>query len=371
MRLRIAVAAAVTTVLGAGTAALAAGRYGSRFALKPAAEGPAPEGAVTVHSLTRDHVVLTRTGASARRGVYGLAADGTHATAGEITGRTPYSVTRRLLRTQEGALEPGTAVRVTPQAFTGDPRTALGLDFTDVEVPGDLGELPAWYLPGDRATWVITVHGFGATREQALSVLPALHRNRFPQLVLGYRGDPGAPASPDGISHLGHTEWRDLDAAMRYAVEYGAERIVLFGWSTGATMALRALAESPVRDRVNGLVLDSPVLDWEATVRAAAEANGVPAALMPLTVRAAEGRTDPHPEQVAAMADPGRITVPTLLLHGPDDKLAPWAASRELAARRPELVVLHTVPGAPHAAMWNADPAAYEETLRRFLTPLM
>jgi pimeloyl-ACP methyl ester carboxylesterase len=215
------------------------------------------------------------------------------------------------------------------------------------------------------------VHGFGATREQALNVLPALHRHRLPQLVLGYRGDPGAPASPDGISHLGHTEWRDLDAAMRYAVEYGAERIVLFGWSTGATMALRALDRSPVRDRVAGLVLDSPVLDWRSTVRAAVVQHRLPGALTPLAVRAAEGRTGQHAARHDETADPDRLTVPTLLIHGPDDTFASWDATRELAARRPELVALHTVPGAPHAAMWNVDPDGYEETLRRFLTPLM
>ncbi|POX42340.1 alpha/beta hydrolase, partial [Streptomyces sp. Ru71] len=37
----------------------------------------------------------------------------------------------------------------------------------------------------------------------------------------------------------------------------------------------------------------------------------------------------------------------------------------------PDLVALHTVAHAPHAAMWNADPEGYEEALRRFLTPLM
>ncbi|OSC54968.1 alpha/beta hydrolase, partial [Streptomyces sp. BF-3] len=44
---------------------------------------------------------------------------------------------------------------------------------------------------------------------------------------------------------------------------------------------------------------------------------------------------------------------------------------RELAARRADLVSLHAVPQAPHAAMWNVGPDRYEETLRRFLTPLM
>ncbi|KOG46107.1 hypothetical protein ADK38_46050, partial [Streptomyces varsoviensis] len=70
-------------------------------------------------------------------------------------------------------------------------------------------------------------------------------------------------------------------------------------------------------------------------------------------------------------ADAAALAVPTLIVHGPDDTLAPWDSSRELAAARPELITLHTVRRAPHAAMWNADPKGYEEALRRFMTPLM
>lgn len=51
--------------------------------------------------------------------------------------------------------------------------------------------------------------------------------------------------------------------------------------------------------------------------------------------------------------------------------MAPWALSRRLADAHPNLVTLQRVDRAPHAAMWNADPESYEESLRRFVTPLM
>jgi pimeloyl-ACP methyl ester carboxylesterase len=70
-------------------------------------------------------------------------------------------------------------------------------------------------------------------------------------------------------------------------------------------------------------------------------------------------------------ADAALLTVPTLIFHGPADEVAPWRFSRRLAEQRPNLIALHTVPDAPHGAMWNADPEGYEEALRRFLTPLM
>ena len=190
-------------------------------------------------------------------------------------------------------------------------------------------------------------------------------------LIAEDRGDLGAPRPPDGLNHLGETEWRDVDAAIRYAVRYGARRVILLGWSTGATMALRAAEHSVVRERIAGLILDSPVLSWQATLRALAQARHTPEPLLPLAVRAAQGRAGLDADRNAETADPELLTVPTLIIHGPDDTVAPWEYSRRLAARRPDRVALHTVPQAPHAAMWNADPTGYEERLRRFLTPLM
>lgn len=226
-------------------------------------------------------------------------------------------------------------------------------------------------MPAARDTWVITVHGLGTTRDHPMNVMGFLNAQQFPVLDLAYRGDPDAPRSPDGLSHLGESEWRDLDAAIRYAVRYGAENVILYGWSSGASMALHAAVNSALRDRISGLVLDSPVLDWRTTLRALASARGVPSALLPLAVRAAQGQTGLHGAPLLDTSVPTALHAPTLVVHGPDDTLAPWQPSQELAARRPDLVTLHPVPEAPHAAMWNADPAGYEETLRRFLTPLM
>ena len=314
--------------------------------------------------------MLTRDLATLRPGTYGLSGDGSHAVVGPVLAAAKHSadtVVRRLERVTHGTLQPGDNVWLTPNVYVGNPSAALDLDHADVDIPGELGSLPAWFVPAARDTWVIAVHGLGTTREQAMNVMGFLNGRHFPVLALAYRGDLGAPRPPDGLNHLGETEWRDLDAAMRYAVRYGAKQLVLLGWSTGATMALRAAAHSGLRDRVSGLVLDSPVLSWETTLRALATARHTPSALLPLAVRAAQGRTGMNADgQVRAP-----LTVPTLVFHGPDDRVAPWALSRRLADAHPNLVTLQRVDRAPHAAMWNADPESYEESLRRFVTPLM
>ncbi|GHC63543.1 alpha/beta hydrolase [Streptomyces flavofungini] len=373
-----ATTAAVTTataVLGATALAIAAGRYASDAALKAPAGRPLPtEPRLTVHSTAAGQITLTRALASQRPGIHGLSGNGCHAVVGPVLDAAPHeadTVVRRLERVTHGTLEPGARVWLTPQVHIGDPHAALGIDHADIDIPGELGPLPAWFVPGARDTWVITVHGLGTTREHPMVVMDFLRRQQLPVLDLAYRGDLGAPRPPDGLGHLGETEWRDLDAAIRYAVRYGARDVVLYGWSTGASMALHAAARSGLRDRVSGLILDSPVLDWEATLRALATARRTPGPLLPLAVRAAQGRTGLRGDRLPDAADPAALRVPTLVVHGPGDIVAPWSRSRRLAGKRPDLVTLHTVPDAPHGAMWNADPARYEEALRRFLTPLM
>ena len=373
MRTVTAAAAAATAVVAAGAAGIAAGRLASDAALKAVPGRPLPtEPRLTVHGTAAGHITLTRDLASLRPGTYGLTGNGSHAVVGGVLESAPHnadSVVRRLERVTRGTLASGDKVWFTPTVHVGDPGTALGLEHADIDIPGELGGLPAWFVPGVRDVWVIAVHGLGTTREHAMNVMAFLNRRHVPVLALAYRGDLGAPRPADGLGHLGETEWRDLDAAIRYAVRYGAEGVVLLGWSTGATMALRAAQRSPVRDRVRGLVLDSPVLSWETTLRALAAAHHTPRPLLPLAVRAAQGRTGLHADGTAT--DPGRLAVPTLIFHGPGDRVAPWSPSRRLAAARPDLIALHTVQDAPHGAMWNADPAAYEEVLRRFLTPLL
>ncbi len=135
-----------------------------------------------------------------------------------------------------------------------------------------------------------------------MNVMEFLHRNQLPVLDLAYRGDLGAPRSPDGLSHLGETEWRDLDVAGATR-RYGADQVVLYGWSIGATTALRTAAHSALRERISGLILDSPV-HWGATLRALASARHTPSALLPLAVRAAQGRTGLRGDRIQEAATP-------------------------------------------------------------------
>jgi pimeloyl-ACP methyl ester carboxylesterase len=382
MRRLTRAAVTATSVLGvsAALAAVAAGRWACAAALSPprraGARVPAAftDARLVVHATAAGQVTLTRSLASLRPGVYALTGHRLHAVVGPVldVDAGPDAVVRRLERVEHGVPSPGAQVRLTPQLHTGDPGGALGLPFSDTEIPAPDGALSAWYLPGARDTWVVALHGLGAHREQVLNVLPFLHRQRLPVLVPARRGDRDA-GPRERARRLGGHEWRDADAALRHAVRHGARRVVLYGWSAGGAMALHTAARSPLRDRVAGLVLDSPVLEPAVTLGALARRRGVPRPLVPLAVRAARGGFGLDPAGPPP-GDPGTsrgTPVPVLLVHGTDDSVAPVEAARALAAAHPGSVTLRAVPGAEHAATWNADPEGYEEALRRFLTPLM
>jgi len=374
MRWGRAAAVAGATVVGAGAVALAAGRAVSEFSVRPRRTAAEADG-LRVHAATADRVELTRSWESTRPGRYALEwgdeARGpeNRAVIGDILGTGAQTVVRRLESGSPPAV--GTAVRITPRVLTGDPRTALGLEFRNTRVRGELGPMPAWYLPGVRDLWVVAVHGAGADRQQVLPVLAPLHRLKVPVLAVSYRNDPDAPRSADGLDHFGDTEWRDVEAAMQLALASGAGHILLYGWGVGGTMVLQAADRSTWRDNLRGVVLDSPVLDWRDTARRRAARRGVPDALAVLGARAAEGRSGVDTATIDRLALGDDLRVPVLLMHSPDDSVAPVGPARRLAGLRDDLVWYREFAGAEHEALWNTDPHGYEDTLRRFITPLL
>ncbi|MFD5468488.1 alpha/beta hydrolase family protein [Kitasatospora sp. NPDC127059] len=369
--------AAIVAAAAAGAAVLVVGRRASERMVRPGPRpGPAvvgPDaGPVLVQSLAAGRVTFSRRPESLRPGRWAVEWEGGgHAVVEEVLHRDEQGVTRRLVRADRGTLTPGTEVRFTPRVYLGDPTAAFGLAFTETAADGELGALPAWWLDGKRGTWVILVHGPEADRRQTLPVLPVLHRLGLPALAVTYRGDEGAPASPDGYSHFGETEWRDVEAAVRLALDNGAGRVILYGWSMGATTVLQTAARSAWAHAISGIVLDSPVLDLPAAARRDAVRAGFTGVAAELGALAAEGRTGVDLADFSRLAEGADLRVPTLVLHSPDDRIAPFEKVERLAAARHDVVNLQRFPGAEHAALWNSAPDHYTELLRRWLTPLL
>lgn len=245
-----AIALAVVLVLAIAAVAVASWYFSSVLLDPRHGDGPYD---LEVVGAQPGRVVLPRDGDTLRPGTYGLDWEGGHAIVERVIGTDADSVTRRV-RAVRGHLEAGTHVALDPQVYEGDPRAAIGIPFDDVRVQGDLGAMPAWRVDGGDRVWAIFVHGIDGNRGAALRILPTLEQAGLTSLAITYRNDVGAPRSPDGKHHLGLTEWRDLEAAARYALGHGAERLVVIGYSMGGAIVTQFMERSPLADRVAGLV---------------------------------------------------------------------------------------------------------------------
>jgi dienelactone hydrolase len=259
-------------------------------------------------------------------------------------------------------------------AWPADPALAAGRPAREVTYPSPLGPAPAWLVGGRRDTWVILVHGYNAARTETLRALATVTRLGYPVLALSYRNDPGAPRSRDGLRRWGATEWRDLEAATRYAVGHGAGGVVLAGFSMGGAVVTSFLLSSPLAARVRGVVLDAPALDLGAVIdRGAVDRDlpvlgtPVPPALTEVAKGIAGLRWHLDWGQLDYVDRAGRLATPMLVFHQTGDPTVPVAISEALAAARPDLVTLERFGGDGHVQSWNVDRPRYERALRAFL----
>jgi pimeloyl-ACP methyl ester carboxylesterase len=322
-----------------------------------------------VERLPPGRVVLERTEDSERPGVYGLEWSGGHAVAGAVVGSDDDTVTRRL-RAVRGYLVPEMEVGIEANVFSGDPAQAFGIPFANVDVPSELGPMPAWSIPGKSDTWAVLVHGINGTPQVGLRIVPGLRRAHLPTLLITYREDLGAPPSPDGFHHMGLTEWRDLQAAARYALAHGARRLILLGYSMGGAIVTQFMQHSPLASRISGLVLDAPALDWQRILEFNATEMGLPGFMARPVEWAIDARIDVDWDDLDALQHPQAFQLPILLFHGEDDKIVPISTSEDFAAELPRWVTYHRVPEAGHVEAWNLDPRLYEWQLEAFLASL-
>jgi uncharacterized protein len=258
-----------------------------------------------------------------------------------------------------------------PTLEFGDP-TATSLAITEVSYASPIGEFDAWYIAGARNQWVIHVHGKGATLEEAIPAAEALAPAGYNQMIIGYRNDSGQPSDPSGYYRYGVTEWRDLEAAIEWAVGNGATELAAFGYSTGAAIVLSyhyKNSDAPLR----AFVFDSPNIDMGATIDLAASQERLignvplPFTIIEIAKTLTALRISVNWESLDYLRRIDGLSVPTLVFHGTADATVPIEVSRALADARPQLVELIEVVDADHVATRAANPAAYDQRILAFL----
>jgi uncharacterized protein len=307
-------------------------------------------------------------------GTFGLRWEAGYGRLGAILATAPDRVERAFTRLEGTAPRAGERTAVDGYAWPADPAVAAGRPAREATYPSPLGPAPAWLVEGRRDAWVILVHGYNAARAETLRTLAVAAREGYPALAVSYRNDPDAPRTPDGLRRWGATEWRDLEAATRYALDRGAGSVVLAGFSMGGAVVTSFLLSSPLAARVRGVVLDSPALDLGQVIDHGADDRELPVVETPLPAAltvAAKGiagiRYDLDWGELDYVDRAGRLATPMLVFHQTGDPTVPVAISEALAAARADLVTFERFAGDGHVQSWNTDRSRYERALRAFL----
>lgn len=366
--------------LGGGIATAAAAGVGWAIARRLTAPVGPRTFDLTIRAVERDDrgdlIVLARTKQTTAPGIYNLRFEtgGWVQLSAEIVDHGPTRVARRITDTAPDCAPKAGGRASWSGVYYATPADA-GLHARDITITTPAGRCPAWRIDGESSAWAIHIHGLGSTRAGTLRGVRVATELGYTSLVVSYRKTAEGPRVGNGRSTLGYTEMADVDEAIGYAVRRGAQRVVLFGWSMGAAIALQ-LANRPRHEGlIAALVLDSPVLDWTEAIKTNCARSGLPAAaghlVIPWLTLHPLARAVGLPERIPLRSFdwPTRaadLGTPTLILHGTRDDSAPIRLSQALRDARPDLVKLETF-NAGHTLSWNTDSDRWQKAVTTWL----
>ena len=235
---------------------------------------------------------------------------------------------------------------------------ALGLRHQEVTlVTSDDHRLHAWFLPspighvepGAERYTVLMCHGNAGNISHRLDRTLLMHTNLGTDVLLfDYRGFGQSSGRPNELG-----TYDDVRAAYRYLVEdrgIAEDRIVLFGESLGAAVALQLATEV----RVAGLVLEAPFTSIRDMAKEAYP-------FLP------NGWVRTRYENIEKIPT---LEMPLLVVHGTDDKTVPFAQGKVLfeAANEPKRFL--PIEGAGHSDSFLVGRDTYWQAWREFLASL-
>lgn len=252
---------------------------------------------------------------------------------------------------------------------------ALGLTSRDVTYPAPGGATPAIVVDPTApasGTWVVVVHGRNGSVREGLRATPLYAERGMTTMLINYRDDTKEQGVPyeDGIGNFGHTEWEDLQAAVQYATDAGAENVILVGWSMGGAIVASYLDQGSNTDAVIATQLDSPAVSYHDMTVYGAEQMGLPTGLLAPVVWVAEQfvqlRVNLDFDSIDYLDDATEWPVPAVVTAAEDDDRVPLASVEEFAAALPD-GQFEVFDGATHTGEWNRDSAQYNQFVGAWL----
>lgn len=228
----------------------------------------------------------------------------------------------------------------------------MRLEFEDVFFTAADGiNLHGWYLPGEPdQPLVVFCHGNAGNISHRVDNLRLLRELGLAVFIFDYRGygQSEGKASEAGT-------YDDMRGALDWLLKKGwpPERLIYFGRSVGAGVALQLALEQPPA----ALVIESPFTSIKAMGQ-----HHYPL-LWLLAGWALEARYD-------NLSKIGQLKVPLLIFHGDSDAIVPQQMGRQLFEQAPEPKQFYSIPRAGHNNSYDVGGAQYWQRWREFAQPL-
>lgn len=247
-----------------------------------------------------------------------------------------------------------------------DKSTIAGVTF--VEIPSEIGILPAWQTNDKSNTWILIAHGLSGEIQDTEHIVKLAQSLNLTALSFTYRNHAGAPIT-DGRSTFGRTEVHDVEAAVKYAKSHGAEHVLFVGMSHGGSIGLAAAYNSTVKKDIKTMILQSPAVHSKKIISAQVKKRlpffGVQIAHIAMWWISMTERIPWHFSNYIKRSK--ELEVPVLIMHGTSDDLVPFHCSEELARQRPDLIELIPFDGAEHIREHEQDVDKFNSAFLDFV----
>ncbi len=236
-------------------------------------------------------------------------------------------------------------------------------------------KLNGWFFPsiGSKTT-VLMIHDYGRNRlqfdEETFKLITRFNNEGLNVLTFDLRGSGNSAGS---ISTFGKNETTDVLTAIKYLKQQDTEKIILMGFSTGASSCLSAITQTPYRDSILGIIADSPYAKIDDYIAfATAEESWLPKYPFKFTI-------DFFVKKLSKVSDdmdiipqiPEIIPTPLLLIDGTQKELNTSYNSKllyELYFRKSPVPVHYWNSGATqYGQSYTTAPDQYMETVVEFI----
>ncbi len=239
-----------------------------------------------------------------------------------------------------------------PVTTLAPPPETMGFEYQIVWFEAaDKTKLHGWFVPGDpSAPMVLFFHGNAANISQRVPNIAYLHQLGLNIFIFDYRGFEKSSGVPLREVDLYQDARGALNWLKRNAWE--AKRLVYYGRSMGATVALQMALEQPPA----GVILECPFTSLPSIAMRTSPISYGLAGRWILKDRFDNANKIPS------------ISAPLLIFHGKDDRLIPFEMSIELFSLAKKPKSIHLIENAGHNDCYIIGGEEYRKAWISFLT---